>query len=108
MHSKVMCNTSIMTILTILTLHVPTDRRDAVVAYYGSAGILEASRAERTQLCVKPDDSGTVVVLAQWPDRSAYEVWQASEERIEFARGIQEAAAGAVTATSDVLQIVGA
>ena len=78
-----------MSILTILTLHVPPDRSDEVLTYYESARVLEESGAQSTQLCVKPDDSGTVVVVAQWPDISAYEVWQSSEARSEFLGGFR-------------------
>lgn len=106
--ARSICNTLIMRILTILTLHVPQNRRDEVVAYYDSARILEASGAETARLCTKPGGSGTVVVIAQWPDISAYEAWQASEARLEFSRGIQDAAGGTVTATGEVLEIVGA
>lgn len=96
-----------MTILTILTLHVPQDRTNEVLAYYESARVLEASGAQSTQLCAKSDASGTVVVVAQWPDIDAYEAWQSSEARSEFSRGIQNAAGDEVTATSEVFQIVG-
>lgn len=95
-----------MRILTILALHVPQDRADKVVAYYRSARILEESGAEAAQLCRRSDKAGKLVVIAQWPNISAYEAWQACELRTEFSRGIQDAAGDTLTATSEVFQIL--
>ncbi|WP_448719361.1 putative quinol monooxygenase [Microbacterium natoriense] len=94
-----------MTILTILTLHVPADRSDDVIGYYRTARILDASGASWTQLGTKTDDAGTLVVIATWPDAAAYEVWQKSPARGDFSRGILDAADGSVTATSEVFQV---
>ncbi|WP_165313165.1 antibiotic biosynthesis monooxygenase [Rothia halotolerans] len=95
-----------MTILTILTLRVPRDRSDDVVRYYRSARILEESGAASARLCVDAEDSGNVVVVAEWPDAAAYEAWQGAPEREEFSRGILGAAGGAVDAGGQVLQVL--
>ena len=100
-----MCNTLIMSIFTILTLHVPPDRSDDVVRYYESARVLEHSGAESSQLCLKSNDVGTVIAIAIWPDACAYQAWQNAPLRAEFSQGILEAAGGSVTATSEVFQV---
>ncbi|MDV6284065.1 putative quinol monooxygenase [Rhodococcus jostii] len=94
-----------MSVLTILTLHVPRERSGDVVHYYARARILEESGAVSAQLCVTSDDPGTVVVVARWPDTSAYEAWQAAPARSEFSQGILDAAGDSVTATSEVFQV---
>ncbi len=95
-----------MPVLTILTLHVPPDRRDDVVDHYLATDVLRASRAVSAKLCVDPDDPGTVVVIAEWPDPSAYEAWQAAPRREEFSRELLAIAGENVTATSDALHLV--
>jgi hypothetical protein len=84
---------------------MPPDRVDQVVRYYETARILETSGAATSQLCVKTDGSGTVLVLASWPDASAYEAWQAAPVRAEFSKGILDAAGGSVEATGEVFQV---
>lgn len=95
-----------MTILTTLTLEVPADRRDDVVAFYAAARVLQESGATSTRLCTSTGDLGTVLVIAEWPDEHAYLSWQASPRREEFSQGILDAAAGRVTATSESFQVV--
>lgn len=94
-----------MTMLSILTLRVPPDRSDDVVRYYESARILELSGALSSQLAVKSDDPGTIVVLATWPDDAAYAAWQAAPMRAEFSQGIADAAGDNVGATSEMFQV---
>jgi len=94
-----------MTIVTVLTLRLAPSRTPDVVSYYQSARILESSGASIARLCVSTEDSGTVIVIAEWPDRGAYETWQASPVRGAFSQGILEAAGGAVSSTSEVFQV---
>ena len=95
-----------MTLLTVLSLHVPHDRRDDIVNHYLAADILRVSGAVSAKLCVDPNDPGAVVVIAEWPDPSAYEAWQAAPERDEFSRRILAIAGDDVTATTDALHLV--
>ncbi|HEY9392609.1 MAG TPA: antibiotic biosynthesis monooxygenase [Nocardioides sp.] len=95
-----------MTVFTILTLHVPHDRRDDVVNYYAAADVLRGSGAASAKLCIDPIDPGAVVVIAEWPDPSAYEAWQAAPERDEFSRRILAITGNDVTATTDALHLV--
>jgi quinol monooxygenase YgiN len=95
-----------MRMLTILTLHVPPDRRDDVLDHYVAADVLRASGAASAKLCLAPDDPGAVVVVAEWPDPSAYEAWEAASKREEFSREIMAIAGENVTATSEALHLV--
>ena len=97
-----------MTCLTILTLQVPTGRGVDVVGYYETAGILAASGATSTRLglrSVAGDETDTVVVIAEWPDPSAYGDWQADPAREFFSAGIIASAGAIVSATSDVFEV---
>ncbi|MFC7965481.1 putative quinol monooxygenase [Streptomyces cinereoruber] len=73
---------------TMLTLRPTADRVDDVIAYYRTAGVLEASGAAASHVLVAEDDPGTVVVTALWTDSAAYAAWQNSLERREFAEGM--------------------
>lgn len=109
-----------MTCITVLTLRVPRGRGTDVLRYYASAQILEESGAVSTRLGLKDADTGvdtgvdmsggtdSVVVIAEWPDTAAYTAWQENPAREAFSVGIQEAAGGTVTATSEVFEIVAA
>lgn len=107
-----------MTCITVLTLRIPRGRGTDVVRYYTSAQILEESGAVSTRLGLSDGDTdmGTdisggadsVVVIAEWPDTAAYAAWQENPAREAFSVGIQVAAGGTVTATSEVFEIVAA
>ncbi|MCI3274948.1 putative quinol monooxygenase [Streptomyces cylindrosporus] len=73
---------------TALSLRPAPGRRDELIAYYRSAGILEASGAIASQVLVPEDDPDTVVVTALWADDDARAAWQNSPRRLEFARGM--------------------
>jgi heme-degrading monooxygenase HmoA len=70
---------------TCLSLRTSPGRRDELVAYYRSAGILEASGALAAQLLIPADEPDTIVVTALWADAAAYDAWQNSPKRQEFA-----------------------
>lgn len=107
-----------MICITVLTLRVPRGRGTDVLRYYASAQILEESGAVSTRLGLKDADTDTgvdmsgetdaVVVIAEWPDTAAYTAWQENPARETFSAGIQDAAGGTVTATSEVFEIVAA
>ncbi|MFH8516903.1 putative quinol monooxygenase [Streptomyces gelaticus] len=73
---------------TLLSLRTAPGRRDDLIAYYRSAGILEASGALAAQVIVPADEPDTVVVTALWADADAYDTWQNSPRREEFAVGM--------------------
>ena len=74
--------------LTSLTLRTAPGRRDALIAYYRSAGVLEASGALAAEVLVPSDEADTVVVTALWADADACTAWQNSSQRREFAHGM--------------------
>lgn len=74
--------------LTILTLRPAGGHVDDVIAYYRTAGVLEASGALASYVLVAEDDPGTVVVTALWADAAACTAWQNSSERREFGEGM--------------------
>lgn len=74
--------------LTLLTLRAAPGRRDALIAYYRSAGVLEASGALAAEVLVPTDDEDTVVVTALWADADACTAWQNSPQRREFAHNM--------------------
>ncbi|CCH76000.1 hypothetical protein BN12_100029 [Nostocoides japonicum T1-X7] len=94
-----------MTVISILTLQVPPDRRDEVVDYYSSARILESSGATSARLALAVEDPGRIIVIGEWPDVSAYDTWLAAAERLTFAEGVARAAGGDVTATNEVFTV---
>ena len=70
---------------TSLSLRTSLGRRDELIDYYRSAGILEASGALAAQVLVPADEPDTIVVTALWPDADAYTAWQNSPKRQEYA-----------------------
>ncbi|MFF1398019.1 putative quinol monooxygenase [Streptomyces sp. NPDC058287] len=74
--------------MTMLTLRPSAGRVEEVIAYYRTAGVLEASGAVTAHVLVAEDDPGAVVVTALWADPAAYATWQNSPERQEFGRGM--------------------
>jgi heme-degrading monooxygenase HmoA len=74
---------------TTLSLRTSPGRRDELIAYYRSAGILAASGALASQVLVPADDEpDTIVVTALWADAAACAAWQNSLRRREYALGM--------------------
>ncbi|MFC1407251.1 MULTISPECIES: antibiotic biosynthesis monooxygenase family protein [Streptacidiphilus] len=75
---------------TSLSLRTAPGRRDELVDYYGSVGILEASGALAAQVLIPADEPDTVVVTALWADAGAYTAWQNSPRRQEYALAMEQ------------------
>jgi heme-degrading monooxygenase HmoA len=73
---------------TTLSLRTAPGRRDELIAYYRSAGILAASGAPAAQVLVPADEPDTIVVTALWADAAACAAWQNSPRRQELALGM--------------------
>ncbi|MFF7889203.1 hypothetical protein ACH40F_50675 [Streptomyces sp. NPDC020794] len=74
---------------TTLSLRTSPGRRDELIPYYRSAGILGASGAPAAQVLVPADDEPhTIVVTALWADVAARAAWQNSPRRREIALGM--------------------
>ncbi|MET9386935.1 antibiotic biosynthesis monooxygenase family protein [Streptomyces sp. NPDC002928] len=73
---------------TWLSLRTAPGRRDELVDHYRSAGILEASGALAAQVLIPEEEPDTIVVTALWADADAYEAWQNSPKRQEYALGM--------------------
>ncbi len=77
-------------IRTVLTLRVPRENVNAVVAYYAEQDTLARSLREApglsAELLVAEDGSGELIATAVWPDDAAYQVWLDNPWRIESAK----------------------
>lgn len=74
--------------LTLLTLRPKPGRAEELIAYYRSAGILEASGALSAQVLTSEDDPDEVVVAALWADPAAYAQWHSSPARLAFGEAL--------------------
>jgi heme-degrading monooxygenase HmoA len=70
-------------LLSMLTLRPAAGRRDDLVAWYRTSGVLEESGALSSQVLVG-EDADDVVVTAFWADADGYRTWQDSPRRAEF------------------------
>jgi heme-degrading monooxygenase HmoA len=76
-------------LVSMLTLRPAAGRRDDLVAWYRTSGVLEESGALSSQVLVGDDAPDTLVVTALWADADGYRAWQDSPRRAEF--GVQMA-----------------
>ena len=73
---------------TSLSLRTSPGRRNELVDYFRSAGILKASGALAAQILIPADEPDTMVVTALWEDAAAYDAWQNSPKRLEYVEAV--------------------